>query len=95
MTRVSWNSAKSRRDATHTSESELLCIVARPTGCIRCRVVHGGGRAALATNRTTDAVVNPCEPLDAQAGPGYRCAKNNAFLLDQIQPCTKLKEMPL
>jgi hypothetical protein len=28
-----------------------------------CRVVHGGGRAALATLRTTDAVDNSCQAL--------------------------------
>jgi hypothetical protein len=27
---------------------------------LRCRVVHGGGRSALATNRPTGAVGNPC-----------------------------------
>ena len=29
------------------------------------------------------------------AGPGYRCAKRDAFLLDQLQRCLNFKEMTL
>ena len=29
------------------------------------------------------------------AGPGYRCAKREAFLLDQLQRCPKFQEKPL
>lgn len=29
------------------------------------------------------------------AGPGYRCAKRDAFLLDQLQRCPNFKEKPL
>ena len=58
------------RYATHTSGRCLNGVAhfahkatSRPRRAARvprCRVVHGGGRSALATNRPTAAVGNPC-----------------------------------
>ena len=44
------------RVRAHKATSRPMRAVEVP----RCRVVHGGGRSALATNRPTAAVGNPC-----------------------------------
>ena len=53
--------------AAHKATSRPMRVVE----VARCRVVHGGGRSALATNRPTAAVGNPCLT---------RCASRASFL---------------
>jgi len=47
---------------------------------VQCRVVHGGGRSALATNRQTAAVGNSCQTLKSASNRPLIVRKNqNSF----------------
>ena len=54
---------RSVRGGSACPNTELASISGALRVWHRCRVVHGGGRAALATQCTTDAVGNSCSPL--------------------------------
>ena len=56
-----WLGAGRCRAAAHKATSRLMRAVEVP----RRRVVHGGGRSALATNRPSAAVGNPCSTRGA------------------------------
>jgi hypothetical protein len=43
---------------------------------VQCRVVHGGGRSALATNRQTAAVGNSCQTLKSASNRPLIVRKN-------------------
>jgi hypothetical protein len=46
---------------------------------VQCRVVHGGGRSALATNRQTAAVGNSCQTLKSASNRPLIVRKNRKF----------------
>ena len=48
---------------------------------VQCRVVHGGGRSALATNRQTAAVGNSCQTLKSASNRPLIVRKNQASIV--------------
>ena len=73
---------QARTGPAHKASSRLLTAIR----ALRCRVVHGGGRSALATNRPTAAVGNPCSTRRGSHSADLTCVRRTTEGIDRL-PC--------
>ena len=76
------------------TDAEIVSFNKRVARSVWLGYPDAKGRAEKLLHRDRDADDRRLCIECSHAGPGWRCAKREAFLLDQLQRCPKFKEKP-